>query len=142
MFVISRTCLKHRKENVIIRPDGTAMIGDFGCSRMESATQSIAVAHSHSETKIGTECYWAPEVANLNGVLHSKASDVWSFGMTVYVSNEIRTSRPRTSLLTVCLKASFDLQGKYAVPYVFTNLSRWIARVPANDPGRSNCYWP
>lgn len=78
---------------MLIGRGGSAMMGDFGCARMESVTQSIGALTS-SGTANGTWNYWAPELMDLNGAVHSKASDVWAFGMTVYVSNETRTSRP------------------------------------------------
>ena len=64
--------------------DGQAMICDFGCARAEMASQSIAAPTS---TLKGTCHYWAPELLDFNGkgTKMSKQSDVWAFGMTIYV---------------------------------------------------------
>lgn len=48
-------------------------------------TQSIARI---TPTTKGTCLFWAPELLNLDNdnAKHSKETDVWAFGMTVYVS--------------------------------------------------------
>ena len=57
------------------------MICDFGCSRLLNASRSLAEV---TTTTKGTQQYWAPEL--IDGVdinaKQSKATDVWSFGMT------------------------------------------------------------
>lgn len=75
--------LTSRKENIVIASDGTPMINDFGCARMEHATLTIAALASQLKDTCN---YWAPEL--LTGVNHLKESDVWAFGMTVYVSTK------------------------------------------------------
>lgn len=69
----------------MINPYGVAMLCDFGCARTQVATHSIA---KPSEAIKGTCNYWAPELLRRqNDVLsaHTMETDVWAFGMTIYV---------------------------------------------------------
>ena len=63
---------------------GRALVCDFGCARMER--YSIALANITSTPK-GTYTYWAPELVDAtdNSSEQSKETDVWAFGMAVYV---------------------------------------------------------
>ena len=77
--IVTQTPLQ---ENIVVGPGGRAMICNFGCARIEKATQSLAAPTSMLK---GTCHYWAPEL--LRSGKMSKESDVWAFGMTIYVSN-------------------------------------------------------
>ena len=68
----------------MISPDGRALLCDFGCSRMLLASRTMAQPTS---TTKGTNQFWAPELISIDGgsVSQSKETDVWAFGMTVYV---------------------------------------------------------
>ena len=70
------------QENIVIGPNGQAMICDFGCAHVEMTSQSIAAP---SPSMKGTYNYWAPELLILGGMTTSEQSDVWAFGMTIYV---------------------------------------------------------
>lgn len=63
------------------------MINDFGLSRMFSASQSFS-ASLNSGGLNGTVRWMAYELFQLEDVEpeHTKASDVWAYGMTIYVS--------------------------------------------------------
>ena len=68
----------------MIASDGSAMICDFGCSRMEVASLTMAQVTTSDK---GTNLFWAPELIDINNrKKHSKETDVWAFGMTTYVS--------------------------------------------------------
>ena len=67
----------------MIGDEGQAMICDFGSARVELTTQSVAAPTSSLK---GTCNYWAPELLVSDGTRMSKQSDVWAFGMTIYVS--------------------------------------------------------
>ena len=74
----------------MIGPEEQALICDFGCARLEIATQAWAGRETSSLK--GTTNYWAPELLLFNeDLLESdvpvarKESDVWAFGMTIYV---------------------------------------------------------
>ena len=72
------------QDNVIISSEGRALICDFGCSRMLLASRTVAQLTS---TTKGTNQFWAPELISVadGEVKQSKETDVWAFGMTVYV---------------------------------------------------------
>ena len=75
------------QDNIVIDASGRALICDFGCACTSSYSLSLAEMTSAPR---GTVRYWAPELVNHTGIpaAQSKASDVWAFGMTVYVSWE------------------------------------------------------
>ena len=58
------------------------MICDFGSARLEMSSQSFAAPTS---TLKGTCNFWAPELLTTDGMGMSKQSDVWAFGMIIYV---------------------------------------------------------
>ena len=69
---------------MVIADNETALVCDFGCARM--ATSSLSIAKISTTTK-GTNLFWAPELLDIEQeVRQSKETDVWAFGMTVYVS--------------------------------------------------------
>ena len=72
----------------MIHASGSALICDFG-SALVAATR-LSLAAPTSELK-GTCNHWAPELLSFDtdsGVSskYTLASDMWAFGMTVYVS--------------------------------------------------------
>lgn len=60
------------------------------------ATRSLAKV---TETRKGTVIYYAPELVSLSSTdsSHSKESDIWAFGMTIYV----RTTGSRRSFFVL-----------------------------------------
>ena len=73
----------------MINDSGSAMICDFGCARIQVASYSAAAPTS---TLKGTCNYWAPELLKFIPTgdvppIHTSKSDMWAFGMTVYVSD-------------------------------------------------------
>ena len=72
------------KDNILITPKKRAVISDFGCAQMV-VDISLSLGRVTTTTK-GTFSYWSPELwQSENFVKQSKESDVWAFGMTVYV---------------------------------------------------------
>lgn len=63
------------------------MISDFGLSRMISSEQSFSTSLDHGAVK-GTIRWMAFELFGLDDddVEHTKASDMWAYGMILYVS--------------------------------------------------------
>ena len=61
----------------MIGPTGRAMICDFGCAADEKSSHCLGLR--------GTLLYKAPELYTPEGWMNSKQSDVWAFGMTIYV---------------------------------------------------------
>ncbi|OCB88527.1 kinase-like protein [Sanghuangporus baumii] len=69
-------------DNVLVSSSGDALICDFGCSRMITASQSLAKPSSGLK---GTPRYQAYELLTDGGFKgYTKEADVWAFGMTVY----------------------------------------------------------
>ncbi|MEK8144419.1 protein kinase [Streptomyces sp. M10(2022)] len=67
--------------NVLFRPDGRALLMDFGIATFEGAVQ---VTRMHEV--IGTPMYIAPELVSPPGAARAatSASDLWSLGVTLY----------------------------------------------------------
>jgi serine/threonine protein kinase len=71
---------------VLISQDGRALLSDFGISRL--LINSVEIAGT--TTLKGTARWMAPELIAPEDIdskheFHTKATDVWAFGMTVYV---------------------------------------------------------
>ena len=78
--------------NIILRPDGTAKVLDFGLAKIkESSPAGERFEHSQSLTMepvsrcgvfAGTAAYMAPEQAR--GKLADKRADIWAFGVILF----------------------------------------------------------
>lgn len=82
----SDTILSPLKDNILVTRLEEAVICDFGCSRIIDASRTLG----NLTTSIkGTEQYLAFEIIALRNQYpkHSEKSDVWAFGMTVYVND-------------------------------------------------------
>ncbi|MGW1773989.1 serine/threonine-protein kinase [Streptomyces sp. NPDC002104] len=81
--------------NVLLRPNGSAVLTDFGIAALHGAT-----ALTSTGALIGSPEYIAPERAR--GAEGLAASDLWSLGMLLYVAAEgVHPLRRATSLATV-----------------------------------------
>lgn len=70
--------------NVLISDDGRALLTDFGFSRLENSSFSMA-SYTHGGVR-GTIRWMAPEVLDGKDSKELMAdTDVWSFGMTALV---------------------------------------------------------
>ena len=72
--------------------DGVPMISDFGQARAIRYTVTAFIT-THHEREKGTMNWIAPEIANYidgdgneNEIICTKESDMWSYGMVIYVS--------------------------------------------------------
>ena len=74
------------KDNVLITSMRRAVISDFGCAQMiTDISQSIGQMTTTANLK-GTCAFWSPELLKgMAYVRQTKESDVWAFGMTIYV---------------------------------------------------------
>ena len=81
------------QDNVVISSTGIPKICDFGCARMIASTRTLAQL---TATTRGTIQYFAPELLPVDlqaqgsmdaarAPKQSKKTDVWAFGMTIYV---------------------------------------------------------
>ena len=80
-----RTDLSSTKNNVVVSSDKRATICDFGGARLLQATRTLG---QNAPGCRGTVQFNAPELLDPEAgqITHSKASDVWAYGMTVFVS--------------------------------------------------------
>jgi serine/threonine protein kinase len=77
--------------NIILRPDGTVKVLDFGLAKVRDKTPSGELQYSQSPTLdpisrvgvvVGTAAYMSPEQAR--GKLVNKRADIWAFGVILY----------------------------------------------------------
>lgn len=99
--------IRHRDvkpANVMLRPDGDAVLTDFGIAALQRTGSVDSAVGSAPLTAtgelIGTPEYLAPE--RIRGTDDDPASDLWSLGMLLYVCVEGHNPmRRQTSLATV-----------------------------------------
>ncbi|MHA6758653.1 serine/threonine-protein kinase [Streptacidiphilus sp. PAMC 29251] len=90
-----RAGIQHRDVkpgNVLLRPDGTPVLTDFGIAAMSGST-----ALTSAGSLIGSPEYIAPE--RIRGVEGDPSSDLWSLGMMLYVAVEGHHPLRRASTL-------------------------------------------
>ena len=76
------------KANILVGPSGEPLICDFGISRILTSTESHFVSTTHNAEPRGSIRWMAIELhipAEGSEPRHSKETDVWAFGMTLYV---------------------------------------------------------
>ena len=101
LVAANRAGIQHRDVkpgNVLLRPDGTPVLTDFGIAALQGSTQLTATG-----SIIGSPEYMAPE--RLRGVEGDPASDLWSLGILLYMAveghNPIRRSTTMATLAAV-----------------------------------------
>jgi len=73
-----------KSDNILVSPEGTALLTDFGISRMD------ALSAGYTTRSVGGSTRWqAFELLDIKNdgspaPTHTKMTDVWAFGMTVY----------------------------------------------------------
>ncbi|PAV17588.1 kinase [Pyrrhoderma noxium] len=70
-----------KAENILISPSNKPLICDFGVSRI---INSSTASKSTTGFARGTMRFMAPELFSSESPLHTKATDIWSLGMTFY----------------------------------------------------------
>ncbi|GAB2954329.1 hypothetical protein GCM10023080_011430 [Streptomyces pseudoechinosporeus] len=81
--------------NILLRPDGTAVLTDFGIAALQGSTSLTATGEL-----IGSPEYIAPE--RIRGNDDDPASDLWSLGLVLYVCVEgVSPMRRATTLATL-----------------------------------------
>jgi len=101
LVAANRAGIQHRDVkpgNVLLRPDGTPVLTDFGIAALQGSTQLTATG-----SIIGSPEYMAPE--RLRGVEGDPASDLWSLGILLYMAveghNPMRRSTTMATLAAV-----------------------------------------
>ncbi|EJC99228.1 kinase-like protein, partial [Fomitiporia mediterranea MF3/22] len=83
-----------KADNVLVGPSSQPLICDFGMSRTLASSLSIE-ATTLSDVR-GSVRWMAIELLDINlDSLHTKETDVWAFGMTVYVCFSVTFSELR-----------------------------------------------
>lgn len=76
---------------MLVSPSGEALLTDFGISSIIESTLTIELG-SDSNAMRGSSRWLAEELLRFSEGAefsrHTKESDVWAFGMTVYVSSQ------------------------------------------------------
>ncbi|UQX04285.1 serine/threonine-protein kinase [Streptomyces sp. RerS4] len=114
--------------NVLLRPDGAAVLTDFGIAALHGST-----ALTSTGVLIGSPEYIAPE--RVRGEEGLAASDLWSLGMLLYVAAEgTHPLRRATSLATVVAILDEPIPAPVRSGPLGPVLERLLVRDPAARP--------
>ena len=100
-----RAGIQHRDikpGNVLLRPDGTPVLTDFGIAALQGSTQLTATG-----SVVGSPEFIAPE--RLRGIEGDPASDLWSLGILLYLAVEGHNPMRRPTTMAT-LAAVLDAQ--------------------------------
>ncbi|MFE9463004.1 serine/threonine-protein kinase [Streptomyces virginiae] len=114
--------------NVLLRPDGSAVLTDFGIAALRDSAGLTATG-----VLIGSPEYIAPE--RVRGEEGLAASDLWSLGMLLYVAAEgANPLRRATSLATVVAVLDEPIPAPVRSGPLGPVLERLLVRDPAARP--------
>ncbi|MFJ4776587.1 serine/threonine-protein kinase [Streptomyces sp. NPDC088762] len=114
--------------NVLLRPDGSAVLTDFGIAALHGATNLTATGDL-----IGSPEYIAPE--RVRGQEGNPSSDLWSLGMLLYVAAEgVHPLRRATGLATVVAVLDEPIPAPVRSGPLGPVLERLLVRDPAARP--------
>ncbi|MEV7520228.1 serine/threonine-protein kinase [Streptomyces sp. NPDC091371] len=114
--------------NVLLRPDGSAVLTDFGIAALHGSTGLTATG-----VLIGSPEYIAPE--RVRGEEGLASSDLWSLGMLLYVAAEgVHPLRRATSLATVVAVLDEPIPAPVRSGPLGSVLERLLVRDPAARP--------
>ncbi|MFD5325221.1 serine/threonine-protein kinase [Streptomyces sp. NPDC127092] len=115
--------------NVLLRPDGGAVLTDFGIAAFNGATSRL----TSTGDLIGSPEFIAPE--RVRGEEGNPASDLWSLGMLLYVATEgHHPLRRATSLATVVAVLDDPIPAPVRSGPLTPVLERLLVRDPAARP--------
>jgi hypothetical protein len=117
--------------NLLIRPDGSAVLTDFGIARSAAATHQTSTG-----LLLGTASYIAPERAG--GQPATAQSDIYSLGVVAYQCLAGRLPFEGESLLQIALRHAND-EPPPLPPDVPPGVRALVARALAKDPAQR---WP
>ncbi len=114
--------------NVLLRPDGTPVLTDFGIAALSESTSLTATG-----ALIGSPEYIAPE--RIRGHEGDPASDLWSLGMTLYVAVEgHHPLRRANSIATLAAVLDQPLPPPVRSGPLGPTLTALLSRDPAERP--------
>ncbi|MEU4269391.1 serine/threonine-protein kinase [Streptomyces sp. NPDC026092] len=115
--------------NVLLRPDGSAVLTDFGIAVISEATSRLTATGD----LIGSPEFIAPE--RVRGEEGNPASDLWSLGMLLYVAAEgHHPLRRSTSLATVVAVLDDPIPAPVRSGALAPVLAQLLVRDPASRP--------
>ncbi|GAA4934602.1 serine/threonine-protein kinase [Streptomyces coeruleoprunus] len=115
--------------NILLRPDGSAVLTDFGIAAFSEATSRL----TSTGDLIGSPEYIAPE--RVRGEEGNPASDLWSLGMLLYVAAEgHHPLRRATGLATVVAVLDDPIPPPVRSGALAPVLTRLLVRDPALRP--------
>ncbi|MFB7369794.1 protein kinase [Streptomyces sp. NPDC056222] len=115
--------------NVLLRPDGSAVLTDFGIAVLSEATSRLTATGD----LIGSPEFIAPE--RVRGEEGNPASDLWSLGMLLYVAAEgHHPLRRATSLATVVAVLDDPIPAPVRSGALTPVLTQLLVRDPASRP--------
>jgi eukaryotic-like serine/threonine-protein kinase len=127
-----------KPDNVIVRPDGTVKVLDFGVAKVAQAAQLEDLATRPPDTMpgtvVGTTEYMAPEQAR--GVSVDARADVFSFGVVLYemLAGEAPFRGATMTDTLVAVLQHHPPPVKHRRPDAGSGLSRVVARCLEKDP--------
>ncbi|WP_245789860.1 serine/threonine-protein kinase [Streptosporangium canum] len=121
--------------NVLLRPDGNAVLTDFGIAALQRTDPALATGASTTLTAtgelIGTPEYIAPE--RIRGKDDDPASDLWSLGIMLYVSIEGHSPMRRPTALATMAAV---LDGEVPPPVRAGALAPVLTELLVVDPAQ------
>ncbi|WP_369201849.1 serine/threonine-protein kinase [Streptomyces sp. PU-14G] len=121
--------------NVLLRPDGNAVLTDFGIAALQRTDPALATGASATLTAtgelIGTPEYIAPE--RIRGKDDDPASDLWSLGLMLYVCVEGHSPMRRATALATMAAV---LDGEVPPPVRAGALAPVLTQLLVVDPAR------
>ncbi|GEC05035.1 hypothetical protein SSP24_26900 [Streptomyces spinoverrucosus] len=115
--------------NVLLRPDGTAVLTDFGIAALQGATALTVTGEL-----VGSPEYMAPERVRGHG--DDPAADLWSLGLVLYVCVEgVSPLRRDTSLATLAAVLDDPVPPPASSGPLAPVLQSLLVRDPAARPG-------
>ena len=75
------------QDNILVSNDGHPMLADFGISRFDSVNGEPAEASYEGSIRWMASELVRALMSGSSRLVHTKESDVWAFGMVVYVSD-------------------------------------------------------
>lgn len=131
-----------KPDNVLLTPDGAAMVSDFGIAKLLS-TDSVTAAHAvgpHATTagtSLGTPTYMAPEQAAADPETDHRV-DLYAFGVVAYEmlagSPPFRDDRPQALMAAHIARAPepLDVRVPLVPPELATMVMRCLEKAPAD----------
>nr|WP_171111351.1 MULTISPECIES: serine/threonine-protein kinase [Streptomyces] len=115
--------------NVLLRPDGTAVLTDFGIAALQGATALTVTGEL-----VGSPEYMAPERVRGHG--DDPAADLWSLGLVLYVCVEgVSPLRRETTLATLAAVLDDPVPPPVRSGPLGPVLQSLLVRDPAARPG-------